>query len=91
MKTYTFHQDAGHGWLEVDRQDLVDLNIIDKITSFSYQKGNKVFLEEDCDYSTFWDALNMSADKDFKLQLEDKLYKGDAPMRSMDSFHILTS
>jgi len=52
-RKYTFHHDAGHGWLEVNCTDLVALNITTKITPYSYQKGNKVFLEEDCDLSTF--------------------------------------
>lgn len=52
-RKYTFHHDAGHGWLEVNRTDLTALNIADKITPWSYQKGVKVFLEEDCDMATF--------------------------------------
>ncbi|MHB1644365.1 MAG: hypothetical protein ACYCS8_17235 [Acidithiobacillus sp.] len=52
-RKYTFHHDAGHGWLEVNRSDLVALNIADKITPYSYQKGVLVFLEEDCDMATF--------------------------------------
>lgn len=50
---YPLHYDAGHGWLQVPRSDLVALNISDKITSYSYQKGSDVFLEEDADLSTF--------------------------------------
>ena len=80
MKTYTFHEDPAHGWLEVDRQELIDLDILDQITPFSYQKGDKVYLEEDCDYSTFCDAIRTRPDE------ITKRYNGDAPMRSYESF-----
>ena len=55
-KTFTFYSDPGHGWLEVDREDLIELSLGDKISGFSYQKGNKVYLEEDCDATLFWKA-----------------------------------
>jgi len=50
FKTYT---DPGHGWAAVKRSLLVKLGIADKITSFSYERGQTVYLEEDCDVSTF--------------------------------------
>ena len=45
MLTLTFYSDPGHGWLEVDRDVLVDLGIADEVSSYSYQRGDKVFLE----------------------------------------------
>jgi hypothetical protein len=48
--------DPGHGWLRVPYSELERLDIADKITRYSYQKGNNVFLEEDCDLSTFMEA-----------------------------------
>jgi hypothetical protein len=56
MKTYKFYIDAGHGWLAVKRAELVDLGILDKITRYSYERGNTVYLEEDCDATTFINA-----------------------------------
>jgi GTP cyclohydrolase II len=50
---YIFHSDPGHGWLQVTRQELKDLGILDKISHYSYQKRGDVYLEEDCDYSLF--------------------------------------
>jgi len=55
--SYVFHTDPGHGWLEVDKDELTLFNIADKISSYSYKLGNKVFLEEDCDAGLFIDAL----------------------------------
>ncbi len=55
-----FIQDAGHGWLKVPRNLLHELNIEHKITHYSYQRAAYVYLEEDCDYSTFQAAMNQA-------------------------------
>jgi hypothetical protein len=57
MLNLNYHTDPGHGWLEVDRNHLVELGINEKITSYSYQKGNKVYLEEDVDMGTYLKTL----------------------------------
>ena len=62
---YTFFEDAGHGWLSVKKTELKQLNIADKITSFSYMNGNSAYLEEDCDLTTFLNAR-------FSIDLYDK-------------------
>ena len=61
MHTFTFHSDAGHGWVEVPLAVLKDLGIADKITSYSYMRtctrdGVTAYLEEDCDAGTFLKA-----------------------------------
>jgi hypothetical protein len=53
---FQFYTDPGHGWLRVPYSELERLDIADKITSYSYTKGDNVFLEEDCDMSTFMKA-----------------------------------
>lgn len=63
-KIYHFHHDPGHGWLEVTRQDLVDLGIDQKISPYSYQNGQDVFLEEDCDMTTFFKAYRAKYGED---------------------------
>ena len=50
-KVFTKHDDAAHGWLEVSFEDLIDLNIQDKISNFSNK--NLIYLEEDCDMTLF--------------------------------------
>jgi hypothetical protein len=49
--------DPGHAWARFPKARLKKLGIADKITSYSYQKGTNVFLEEDCDLSTLVTAL----------------------------------
>jgi len=52
-KIYVAHSDGGHGWLAVKRAELEEMNLLDKITACSYQRGKTVYLEEDCDLSLF--------------------------------------
>lgn len=52
-ESFDFHSDAGHGWLEVPKSLLKELGIAKQISRLSYQKGNKVYIEEDGDYMTF--------------------------------------
>ena len=51
--TYRVYADPGHAWLKADRTELVRLGIADRVSAFSYQRGNAVYLEEDCDLSLF--------------------------------------
>lgn len=52
---YEFHYDSGHGWLKVKRAEIISLGLQDKISGYSYQDGEDVYLEEDCDASVFLD------------------------------------
>ena len=65
MQTFTFYSDPGHGWLAVPRALLHDLGIADEITPYSYQRLDHVYLEEDCDLSTFTRAMG-AAGREFK-------------------------
>ena len=52
MLEIVYHQDFGHGWVEVTRAKLVELGVkLGEITRYSYQSsdGATVYLEEDCD------------------------------------------
>jgi hypothetical protein len=59
MKTRNFHvySDPGHGWCKVHKKLLVKLGIENKITTYSYMRGDYAYLEEDCDLSTLINAL----------------------------------
>ncbi len=84
QKIYLSHSDAGHGWLAVKRQELVELGIIDKISHFSYQRGKTVYLEEDCDCSLFINALEA---KGIKFERRGGAWRDVSPIRSYESFH----
>lgn len=55
-KTYTYFTDPGHGWLRVKKSELQELGIANKISPYSYMRGNHAYLEEDCDMAKFMQA-----------------------------------
>lgn len=71
MKTIQVYSDSGHSWAKVELRELYKLNIVDKISSFSYVRqqsftsGLKVFayLEEDSDLTAYLVALELSGIK----------------------------
>ena len=48
---YLFTSDPGHGWLRVPKVEIEPIK--DKISSYSYENGKYVYLEEDCDAGVF--------------------------------------
>lgn len=76
---YIFHTDSGHGWLEVGLDELYMLNIADKISGYSYKRGGKAYLEEDCDAGVFINALESKGIK-FKYNVIN--VDGDSIIRS---------
>jgi len=81
-KQYYFHADPGHGWLAVKRKELVKLNILDQISSCSYQKGETVYLEEDCDASIFMNAKEKVGEK----VTYKETYQENTPIRNYLNF-----
>ena len=58
-KVFHFYADPGHGWLAVKKHYLHSFGIASRITSYSYQRGDTAYLEEDCDLSVFLAALGL--------------------------------
>lgn len=56
-KKYVVYTDPGHGWVKVKFSEIMKLGIHEEISSFSYAKGEYVYLEEDTDLSVFVKAL----------------------------------
>lgn len=82
-KTYNFFADAGHGWLAVKRKELIELGIINQISAYSYQKGNTVYLEEDCDMSLFHQAKGFTDCSQYVHKYAER-----SPIRSYDGFSV---
>lgn len=59
MRKYTYYQDPGHGWLRVPFEDLEQMDLVDKISTYSYisTNGKWAYLEEDQDMFIFLNAL----------------------------------
>ena len=64
----TYHQDPGHGWVEVPLSLLERLNLLGKISAFSYVDADKrlAYLEEDADLSLF---MHVAKDHDITPRL----------------------
>jgi len=82
---YYFHSDPGHAWLAVKRKELIQLGILDKISSFSYQKGSTVYLEEDCDAGVFLDAKKAAGEEITRNNIRDS-YQENTPIRNYQRF-----
>lgn len=68
MKTFDYIQDPGHGWIKVPVSLLINLNIDQEITCFSYYRDGFAYLEEDCDASRFFNAYRAKFGADPKLR-----------------------
>jgi len=79
-KKLTFHTDSGHGWLEVAIDDIRELNIAHLISSYSYVKGERAFLEEDCDAFQYME--NAKA-KGWILNVQEKHTNCESFVRSL--------
>ena len=73
-----FYADPGHGWGAVKKQILRDLGIADKISPYSYMKGDTVYLEEDCDLPTLITTL---AQKGVTITYQENHTNDDSPIR----------
>jgi hypothetical protein len=80
-----YYTDPGHGWGAVKRKVLTDLGIADKITSFSFQKGDTVYLEEDCDLPKLTTALSING---IWIEHIEKHTDRRSPIRSYQSYRI---
>jgi ABC-type transport system substrate-binding protein len=54
---FDFFADPSHGWIKVKKSLLEKLGIADKITPYSYMKGEYAYLEEDSDATKFVEAM----------------------------------
>jgi hypothetical protein len=79
---YKFISDPGHGWLEVTRAELETLDLLDKISRYSYQRGGFVYLEEDCDAHLLAEAKKARGEP---LEVRDE-YQANTFIRNLPPF-----
>ena len=85
--TFTFHSDAGHGWLKVSSADLADVGVSPKdFTPYSYCDGTRYFLEEDCDAPKFISLFN--AKYGVKPVINEEYHDGDCFIRDLPSIRF---
>lgn len=96
MRKFDFHYDAGHGWLKVHIYEACDVGLVpEDFTSYSYKRGEHLFLEEDLDAGRFiaawercrgqWDVRNI--DDGHKSAIRS--YERITPTRQFDDNDIL--
>lgn len=82
-----FYTDPGHGWLAVKRNVLNDLGIERKITAYSYQRGETVYLEEDLDAATF---IVAARNRGIEPVITHKFNAKRSPIRGYESYRVNT-
>lgn len=78
-----FYEDPGHGWLAVPLVLLDRLDLLDKVSSYSYMRGRLAHLEEDCDYSLFVAAMR---DAGLPFSLRERHTDNQSRIRSYEPF-----
>ena len=81
--TVICYSDPGHSWAKVKRSVLHNLGIADNISSYSYQRGEYVYLEEDCDLSTLCMALNQ---RNTRIKFVEKHTDNDSRIRTYERY-----
>ena len=84
MKTFTVivYSDAGHAWGKVKRQVLVNLGIADKVSTYSYQYKDNVYLEEDYDLRLLMEALPETT----RIKFVEKHTDNNSRIRSYEQY-----
>jgi len=88
MKTLTlnYYQDSGHGWVKAKLSLLQKLGILGQISTYSYMRNDNVYLEEDCDLSRLYDALEGQG---ITLKLKSFVAREKrSKIRSYDNFQV---
>lgn len=80
-----FLADPGHGWLQVDMEQLKRLRIADQISAYSYVSRDRriAYLEEDCDAGRFIEALKAAG---IAYQIKEHHSNGDSFIRRLPGY-----
>lgn len=82
---FTFHTDAGHGWIEVSLHEMRRSGLEPKdFSRYSYRARNVFYLEEDCDAPKFIDAWQQKTGEHVEFK---ETYTGRSFIRQLSSIH----
>ena len=84
--TFKHFTDPGHGWYKVSRKLLRKMNLLDKISSFSYQKNDWVYLEEDCDATIFFDRYKELFGDEYQIKITQNIADNMSSIRYYETF-----
>lgn len=78
--TLYWRHDPGHAWLIISRADLLAAGLTEAdISPYSYQRGDMLALEADCDAGTYLAARYPHADIDSLTHDEREVQSRDLP------------
>lgn len=83
--TIPFYQDPGHGWFKVPKKLLQQLGIAEKISTYSYMRGDFAYLEEDCDAYLL---INSMKRDNIKYSFKDFVSDKSSKIRSYNSYSV---
>lgn len=85
MRTLTlnYYQDPSHGWVKIKRDKLIVLCIEHLISSYSYQRDDYVYLEEDNDLARLFKACD---ELQIQVKLKDYHTNKSSKIRAYDRF-----
>ena len=75
--------DPGHAWARFPKARLLTLGIADKISTYSYQKGENAFLEEDCDLTVLVNALRQ---RGYEVKFNESHTNRQSKIRSYNTY-----
>lgn len=81
--TLNIYNDPSHGWAKVSLDTLKRLNLLNKISSYSYIKNNHAYLEEDCDLGLLLDTLEQL---NIKYTLKHNYANKSSKIRSYEQY-----
>lgn len=82
--TLTYYQDPGHGWVKCSIGLVYGLGIADKISRYSYRRGENVYLEEDCDLNELLQAAKV---QNLEIKLKNAHTNKRSKIRSYAPFY----
>jgi hypothetical protein len=84
-KSYPFFYDPGHGWMKVPNKELIALGIVEKISTYSYMRGEYSYLEEDKD-ATIFITERRKIESEFPLKFVDHSSNKRSKIRSYSCY-----
>jgi hypothetical protein len=78
-----YFTDPGHGWVSVKLDKLQALGIADQVSAYSYMRGGRAYLEEDCDLSLLYRACDAIGQT---IELTTRHTNNRSPIRSYASY-----
>ena len=77
------YYDPGHGWLAVKTAHLQELGIADKVSIYSFQRGQSTYLEKDRDARLYHEALQA---RNIAVEIKDSHTNKSSPIRSYEVY-----